>query len=79
MVAIESTLTKEQIIFLKRLSVEPKTHKKHTIATLLAGPVALKHGTHETHFTRNRCCGGDESPDVARVFCANDHGAQISG
>ena len=22
---------------------------------------------------------GDESPDVARMFCTKDHGAQISG
>ena len=38
-----------------------------------------KLSTHDTHFTRNKCCGADESPDVARVFCTNDHAAQISG
>ena len=41
--------------------------------------LVLKLNTRETHFTRNKTCGGDESPDVASVFCTNDIGAQISG
>ena len=38
----------------------------------------LKLSTHETPVARNKCCG-ETRPDVARVHCTNDHGAQISG
>ena len=37
--------------------------------------IFLKSSAHETHFIRNKSCGGDET----NMFCTNEHGAQISG
>ena len=50
----------------------------HTTQYHLFVFIVRAYSTHETHSSRNKCCGGDENPYVARPFCTNSPGVQIS-